>query len=144
VFSGGLGGASSLRSGSVRGAAHDRETAVEVCALDGYLRLDRLKLLKIDVEGSELDVLAGAEGLLRSHRPVLFVEASGQAQAAFGHTVDDLIQALASLGYQLHAWRRNRLVQITRAEDIPAQWHHDDLFGFLPGPHDAIRRRFPS
>ncbi len=143
-YAGGQGGASSLRSGSISGATHDRETRVEVCSLDECLEIDRLKLLKIDVEGSELDVLTGANTLIRTHWPVLFVEASGQAQAAFGRTVDELIETLSSLGYELYAWRTSKLVKVVHAADIPTEWHHDDLFGFLPGRHDAIRKRFPS
>ncbi len=143
-YASGLGGASSLRSGSLSGATHDGETRVDVCPLDKCLNLDRLKLLKIDVEGSELDVLAGAEALLLRHRPVLFVEASRQTLAAFGHTLDELIETLSTLGYELYSWRKSKLVRVTRAEDIPEEWHHDDLFGFLPGRHDPIRRQFPS
>jgi FkbM family methyltransferase len=36
--------------------------------------LDRLRLIKIDVEGMELDVLRGAEGLIRRFMPFLYVE----------------------------------------------------------------------
>ena len=31
-------------------------------------------LMKIDVEGAELDVLRGARGILAAHHPVLFLE----------------------------------------------------------------------
>jgi FkbM family methyltransferase len=39
-----------------------------------HLKLQRVDLLKIDVEGMEADVLAGAENTIRSHKPQLHVE----------------------------------------------------------------------
>jgi FkbM family methyltransferase len=51
---------------------------VQVETLDGLIRalaLPPANLIKIDVEGAELLVLQGAEGLIESHHPVLFIEA---------------------------------------------------------------------
>lgn len=52
------------------------ESGVEVrtLALDS-LKLDRIDLIKIDVEGMEFDVLQGAAQSIARHRPVLIVEA---------------------------------------------------------------------
>ena len=47
--------------------------AVQTVTLDSY-NLPRLDLLKIDIEGMELDALAGAVGCIRAHRPIIFVE----------------------------------------------------------------------
>ncbi len=41
---------------------------------DALLAGERFDLIKIDVEGMELQVLAGLEGLLAQHRPKIFVE----------------------------------------------------------------------
>jgi len=46
---------------------------VKIVALDSVIDL-RIDLLKIDVEGYEGHVLAGAERLIREHRPAMFVE----------------------------------------------------------------------
>jgi FkbM family methyltransferase len=51
-----------------------RTTTVSMLRLDD-LELDRCDLVKIDVEGMELEVLAGAERTVRSHRPILLIEA---------------------------------------------------------------------
>lgn len=49
--------------------------AVPVVRLDTLVSgLDALKLIKIDVETMELEVLKGAENLLAKHRPLLYVE----------------------------------------------------------------------
>lgn len=42
--------------------------------LDDFYDQPRLDFLKIDVEGMEAEVLHGAEGLLRRHRPLIYAE----------------------------------------------------------------------
>ncbi|HET9645918.1 MAG TPA: FkbM family methyltransferase, partial [Burkholderiaceae bacterium] len=53
---------------------------IQVCALDSLRFEQTVKLIKIDVEGMELDVLTGAAELLRSDRPVLYVECGTEAE----------------------------------------------------------------
>jgi FkbM family methyltransferase len=53
-------------------------------------------LLKIDVEGMELDVILGAQKLLTQGRPALYVENDRPEKSA------DLVGALIMLGYQCH------------------------------------------
>jgi FkbM family methyltransferase len=42
--------------------------------LDQYITLSRVDLIKVDVEGMEVEVLSGGEQLLRQFKPVLYVE----------------------------------------------------------------------
>jgi len=65
------------RPGNFGGIAVDAFSSgrkVRKVRLDDDLELDRLDLVKIDVEGMELDVLKGAERLIGRLRPVLYVE----------------------------------------------------------------------
>ena len=62
---GNFGGISMKKSGSEE---------VEVVKLDNFLELDSLKLLKIDVEGMEIEVLKGAKKMIKQFSPFLFVE----------------------------------------------------------------------
>jgi FkbM family methyltransferase len=64
--------------------------------LDEYLALDRLKLVKIDVEGMEAEVLRGAAATLDRHKPVLYVE------NAYVDRSPELIGLLQGYGYQLY------------------------------------------
>ena len=63
------------------------------------LRLSRLKLLKVDVEGMELPVLQGAAETIRALRPVLYVENDRPDQSPA------LVRFIDSLGYDAY-WHR--------------------------------------
>jgi FkbM family methyltransferase len=65
-------------------------------ALDGFLSVSRLRFMKIDVEGMELEVLQGAERLLAEFAPVLYVENDRPAKSSA------LIQFLTSHGYRAY------------------------------------------
>jgi FkbM family methyltransferase len=69
------------------------EAIVQVRPLDSFA-FDRLDLIKIDVEGFEVEVLRGGMKTLSLHRPVVFVEV-GSSRAA------ELIKLLKGLGYEV-------------------------------------------
>jgi FkbM family methyltransferase len=73
---------------------------VEVKPLDDLI--DHCQFLKIDVEGMELDVLAGASRILARSRPVLFVEVHRQNQSAFESLMKQLNYQIVST-YPYHA-----------------------------------------
>ncbi len=68
---------------------------VPVLTLDGF-DLARCDLLKIDVEGMELDVMRGAERTLARLSPVLYFENNGP------HGAPEAVKFLQTLGYSLH------------------------------------------
>lgn len=55
--------------------------------------------IKIDVEGAEMEVLRGAENVLRNHQPKLFIEVHGFALPSFGSCIEELRAWLGDLGY---------------------------------------------
>ena len=66
-------------------------------ALDDMIEnkdLARLDLIKIDVEGMQMQVLAGASGILEQRRPALWIEL-----LAKDHCYDEAVDYLAPLGY---------------------------------------------
>jgi FkbM family methyltransferase len=73
-------------------------TLDEYCAHSGVERID---LLKLDVEGAEVDVLRGAEELLGDGRigTILF-EVSLPQSAALRHAPGDVFELLAAVGYE--------------------------------------------
>lgn len=74
---------------------------VEVTTLDA-LAWEQCRLIKVDVEGMEAEVLAGAEATIRRLRPFLYVE-NDRADRS-----DDLIRLIDDLGYAMY-WHRPAL-----------------------------------
>ena len=70
---------------------------VGIVNLDNFLgsRLERLDFLKIDTEGYEDEVLAGAAGLLKRFNPIIYIEFSSQYLA----TSENAARILRDLGY---------------------------------------------
>ncbi|MEQ8384392.1 MAG: FkbM family methyltransferase [Coleofasciculus sp. A1-SPW-01] len=59
-----------------------------------------VQFIKIDVEGAELEVLRGAENLLKQWHPTLLIEVHGFALPNFGSNVNELRNFLKNIGYQ--------------------------------------------
>ena len=71
--------------------------AVPVIRLDDVMPKERVRIMKIDVEGHELQVLLGATQLIERDRPRLYIECLTE-----GH-FSDLAQHLAEFGYRAMA-----------------------------------------
>jgi FkbM family methyltransferase len=74
----------------------------ESISLDAFAAktgLARLDLLKIDVDGYDYKVLAGATGIIKKFRPTLFVELCERALNAQGDSVGHVLSLLSELGY---------------------------------------------
>jgi len=75
---------------------------VDVVRLDDFdpvKSIGRIHLIKIDVEGYELNVLEGGAALLRQHHPVLFIEMDDNNLKDQGHSAKELIVFLNNSGY---------------------------------------------
>ncbi|MCT2590285.1 FkbM family methyltransferase [Streptomyces sp. N2-109] len=85
-------------SSLVRRELHDVALDVPCLALD-ELSLGDVSLLKVDVDGSELAMLRGAEATIRRERPALFIELEVRIQPL--EPVIDFLAALAYTGWVL-------------------------------------------
>ena len=89
-------------------ARHEGSTAIRcrsttIDSLVGSGTCPIPSVIKIDVEGAELDVLVGAEMTIRDHRPIVVFEAGEANCERFGYTRDDLIERFKeSEGYGLY------------------------------------------
>jgi FkbM family methyltransferase len=84
--------------GGVGLGAYETGDEVPVVRLDEY-DLPRCRLLKVDVEGMELDVLQGAREMIERCSPVLYVENDRPEKSA------ELVRYIAALGYELY-WHK--------------------------------------
>ena len=83
-----------------------RKADVQCLPLDAYLRergVSRVHLVKMDVEGAEMAVLAGGEQLFSSpERPILIMEFEEKRQRAFGRSCREMGGWLVAHGYDLY------------------------------------------
>jgi FkbM family methyltransferase len=114
------------------GAPESIETAdlVQARRLDDILEAEpRVDVIKIDVEGAEGRVIAGATQTLRRHGPALVFEFSPPGlQAVSGVTGGDFLSGLAALGYQFRVLGSDDLGTLTTDEVL-------ERFRRQPGDH---------
>jgi FkbM family methyltransferase len=94
-------------------------TSVRARPLDAIVKeakLDRVDVIKIDVEGAEFEVLKGSAQTLADFHPVLIVELVPSQLKSMGTSVDAVTQFLTSRGYTA-----SRHVDLTNVEFVPAK-----------------------
>jgi FkbM family methyltransferase len=62
--------------------------------------LTRLDVIRLDIEGSEVDALQGAKTMIGRFQPTLLLEAEEERLGGQGRTKNDLARALDELGYE--------------------------------------------
>jgi FkbM family methyltransferase len=77
---------------------------VESITLDSFIENKNIKvdMLKIDVEGYELNVLKGMKRILEGQFPIVFVEHNSSTLASNHNKIDDLIGFMTSLNYKVY------------------------------------------
>ncbi len=77
---------------------------VEVSTIDeivNQLELGSVNYIKMDIEGGELDAVAGGSRTIRRFRPIISLEYGSQAYGAYGYTDDSLFEVAEQLGYRI-------------------------------------------
>lgn len=75
-----------------------RAVTVDELVADGRA----VSLLKVDVQGAEQLVLAGARRTIETHQPAIFIEVDNEALERQGASADALVDLLVELGYSGH------------------------------------------
>src|SRR5271156_5479227 len=79
------------------------EIPVDLISLDDYASsrgLERVDLIKLDVEGGEVDVLRGATAVVSKFRPIFICEVLDAATRAWGYDACQIIATLQNSGYE--------------------------------------------
>jgi FkbM family methyltransferase len=74
-----------------------KRLAVQAVSLDAYLRngpVHAVDVIKLDVEGGELDVFRGATRMLSEMRPMIICEVLDMATQAWGYDAREIVAAL--------------------------------------------------
>jgi FkbM family methyltransferase len=118
-----------MRHAAVRRTQERRRTRVAVERLDDLLARHALRpaFVKIDTEGSELGVLAGAARMLAEARPLLLVETSDDLLAPQGRRVADVARLLEAHGYRCRDAATGQPVTGARTERF-----HGDIVALPP------------
>ncbi len=92
-------GMNTVVAGVLSGSA--RQISVPQTSLDAYCARHHIspEVIKIDVEGAELDVLEGARQVMLRQRPLVFLSVHPRQIASLGRTTDELAQLIDEAGY---------------------------------------------
>ena len=109
-----------------------RALEIQTITLDQFVRekhLDRIDLIKMDVQGAEPWVIEGGASTLRRLHPHLLLEVSPYDLRSFGKTATDLLRMLEALGYESYCLKENgglgkRVLAATTVGDFAA----DDIY----------------
>lgn len=85
-----------------------RETTVDAISLDHYLRergIAQIDVMKIDVEGGEIEAFRGASYVLTVIRPVIICEVLDWVSGAWGHAARDVVSFLGGHQYEWFEFR---------------------------------------
>ena len=85
-----------LGAGAWQELASIADIRTPMIRLDDFLDIPSLALMKVDVEGMELNVLRGASALIQQHRPCIYAENDRQECSR------PLIEFLWAAGYQVY------------------------------------------
>jgi FkbM family methyltransferase len=98
-----------------------------------------VSLIKIDVQGAEASVIAGARRTIAAFHPSLFVEVSDATLRAYGSSAEKLLSTLVDLGYTIHRLNRHRISEaVTIAQAL--QWQASSGYIDLLFLHDRLAR----
>ena len=106
---------------------------VPTISLDDLLGdLDRIDLIKMDIEGAEPLALEGAKDLLRRHRPKIIMELNGVGlRGVSGKTEEDVVKYMEDYGYKVYDFRSNNPIPMTVdsiSDIIKMHSYYDFLF----------------
>lgn len=105
--------------------ATENYSLIDIIKIDDFVssnKIEKVDLVKIDVEGFEMHVLNGAHEMLKKDKPVLFIELSDDNLKEQGSTAKQLIQHLTNIGYSCYNSVDN--AKVTLSDDF-TNCHYD-------------------
>lgn len=114
------GGASIVKQGQ-------KPVSVECFTMDEVLTKSKVDLIKIDVEGYELQVLEGARNIIAAQHPLLIIEISQDRDGA--DQTRAIWNFVQEMGYEVYKFkgtkeRKSSLIKVSSLQDLP---EHDNV-----------------
>ena len=66
------------------------------------------EVIKIDVEGAEINVLKGAQNTLKKHKPIIYLSIHPRHIKELGSDVNELIILIDEIGYKIEDFEGNK------------------------------------
>lgn len=91
---------------------NNNSTIIKAITLDEFVqqnKIEKIDFMKIDVEGFEKNILAGAKQTLKNFKPLLFVEINDKAQKMQNFSGKELIALLESFDYTIYSINGERI-----------------------------------
>jgi FkbM family methyltransferase len=92
-----------------------REVCCKIITLDEFVeqsQIEKLDMLKCDIEGGELYAIEGGLKALKKFKPKILMELCHRWTSAFGYHPNDIIQKFAEIGYKCFSPENNYLLEI--------------------------------
>lgn len=89
--------------------------------LDKFIKeqnIERVDFIKMDIQGSELDLIEGGINTLQKYRPIIFTEASNTELSRRGNSILDLFNKLVSMDYDVFIISKNGLNPISKLDQL--------------------------
>jgi FkbM family methyltransferase len=111
-----------------------REITVETRSLDDYLeehRIDSIDLMKVDIEGGELEAFSGAQRLLKKVRPVMICEVLDWVTRPWGYPARKIIDYLQGMDYEWFDFSPDGTIRAHAARE-----HYPEVQNYLAVPRE--------
>jgi FkbM family methyltransferase len=97
-----------------------KKITVKAISFDTFFQDKEIKpdVLKIDVEGAEMQVLQGMKEILRNEAPILFLEVHPEELRTFNSSVGEVMSVLFENGYDVYSTELYTISEMTRGKTV--------------------------
>ena len=116
---------------SMANLREDNDTVMEKCEvkkLDDFVSsipsLEKVDLIKCDVEGAELPVFKGAMETIKKYKPIVFSEILRKWSKKFGYHPNDIINLFRSIDYECYVINNDKIEKFGYVDDETIQTNY--------------------
>ena len=98
------------------GSLNEINSFTKTISLDNFIKKKKIKnkiIIKIDVDGFELDVLKSCKNFLKKNDTIIFMEYAPYALKEYGSSIKEFTNFLQQLDYKIYDLQFNRLKKIS-------------------------------